>query len=272
MAKKKSSNSSKKSGTEGNTKQSPTKQISPAKYWCFTLNNYTEEHCSSIKEVLEYEGINEYVIGKEVGEKGTPHLQGFVAFKNKLRPLHIFGIKEIHWEKCKAGRKANLEYCSKAEDIFATNMKIPEKIKLINKEDFKEWQNDIYNIITSEPKDRDIYWYYGNQGCGKTSFQRFCVVNNGAIMLDGKSTDMKHGVLDYYNKNGITPKIIFVNLPFDTDMDGLNYNKFEVIKDMLFHSSKYEGGMVCGNPPHLLIFANKKPETKNVKFIIKHIK
>lgn len=43
---------------------------------------------------------------------------------------------------------------------------------------------------------------------------------------------------------------------------------------MCFYSGKYEGGMVVGNNPHLLVFANIEPDTKKMsddRFIVQNI-
>jgi len=42
-----------------------------AKHWCFTINNYTAEEATPDTSQFFY-----LVIGKEVGENNTPHLQG----------------------------------------------------------------------------------------------------------------------------------------------------------------------------------------------------
>lgn len=79
-----------------------------SKHWCFTLNNYTD---------VEYAGLlsapHDYVIiGKEVGENGTPHLQGYIVFLNRKR---LAGCKKLspraHWEI--KSRYSTIESCRK---------------------------------------------------------------------------------------------------------------------------------------------------------------
>ncbi len=57
------------------------------KHWCFTLNNYNTEELKALESLATTAAVLQYlVIGKEVGEdNGTPHLQGYVVFKNKKR-------------------------------------------------------------------------------------------------------------------------------------------------------------------------------------------
>lgn len=48
--------------------------------WMFTINNYTE---LDIQQVRELKGVQYIVYSFEVGEKGTPHIQGYVYFKSE---------------------------------------------------------------------------------------------------------------------------------------------------------------------------------------------
>jgi len=80
--------------------------------WVFTLNNWT------VAEVDRVNAIEcKYIVyGKEVGASGTPHLQGFVYFKN---PRVFNGVKSlfperVHLEVCRHMEKA-IDYCKKGE-------------------------------------------------------------------------------------------------------------------------------------------------------------
>nr|UTS94177.1 replication-associated protein [Porcine circovirus 4] len=92
----------------------------PVKRYCFTLNNYTEEEEKKIKEFLTSENCEYAVVGKEVGENGTPHLQGFVNLKKKMR-FHPFkkAIGErSHIEQARGTDCDNKKYCSKGGDLL----------------------------------------------------------------------------------------------------------------------------------------------------------
>ena len=91
--------------------------MSRSRGWCFTINNYTEED-ENFAYSLAW-GAKYCVVGKEVGESGTPHLQGFVYFEN---PRSFGGIKELHetahWEPMKGTALQAAEYCKKDGDFF----------------------------------------------------------------------------------------------------------------------------------------------------------
>ncbi|GAC77845.1 replication protein, partial [uncultured marine virus] len=119
-----SSNSSK--GKSGNTRQ-----ISPSKHWCFTLNNYTIE---DIELICSNSSIEKYIFQEEVGELGTPHLQGYMKFKTKVRPKSVFKTNKISWGKTK-DIKASIVYCQKedtrAGKIFTKGIKIIKPLKCL---------------------------------------------------------------------------------------------------------------------------------------------
>ena len=86
--------------------------------YCFTLNNYTPEEYNAIINT-NYDYI---VVGKEVGESGTPHLQGFVHHANKIKWSTLKNLMPRAWicQSFATGKKQHLawEYCKKEGDFF----------------------------------------------------------------------------------------------------------------------------------------------------------
>lgn len=82
--------------------------------WCYTLNNYTEEEEKYLREVdAQY-----HVFGKEVGEQGTPHLQGFIYFKGQKSLSAVSKIvKRAHLEAAR-NNQASIEYCKKDGRVY----------------------------------------------------------------------------------------------------------------------------------------------------------
>ena len=94
---------------------------------------------------------------------------------------------------------------------------------------------------------------------GKTSFCKYLTIKHGAIALGGKGADMRNGVVEYQKTNGHTPELVLINVPRSFDLEYISYEGIENVKDMYFYSGKYEGGMICGNNPHVFVFANEPP-------------
>lgn len=85
-----------------------------ARRWCFTLNNYTDDDEAALKAV-DYRYL---VYGREKGDSGTPHLQGFITFS---MPRRLSALKKIHhaahWEAAKGTSLQASEYCKKEGDF-----------------------------------------------------------------------------------------------------------------------------------------------------------
>ena len=121
-------------GKTGNTNQSfPPKQPASTTYidknkynrWVFTLNNPESGHSGQLIDYFnsfcEYNKfdnkIREYSFQKEIGENGTPHLQGRFKLKDRMRFSTLkksIGIPTIHLEK-ENNEEASKEYCIKSE-------------------------------------------------------------------------------------------------------------------------------------------------------------
>lgn len=263
----------------GNSK-TKSRQVSPSNSWCFTLNNWTKEEYSSILNELETSDKYFYCIGKETGEKElTPHLQGYISLKDKTKKFRMTKFENMcirNDKKCmrcsraRGTRMQNLVYCSK-EECYITNIEPEKPVKIYEDWSKYPWALNLINIIEDEPEDRKIYWYWGKQGGGKTAFIKYSIIRHGAVLINGSASNMKNGIIEYEKKNGVLPTLIMNNMGFDKDMSRVSYTGYEEVKDMCFYSGKYEGGMVCGNEPHLIIFANSPPETENEKFCVVNI-
>ncbi|ABI54257.1 replication-associated protein [Finch circovirus] len=99
---------------------------SPCKRWCFTLNNPTEEEIERVKNLSPSE-YHYAIVGKEKGEQGTPHLQGFLHLKKKQRLKQMKElIPRAHFERARGSDEDNEQYCGKEGDVILT-IGVPSK-------------------------------------------------------------------------------------------------------------------------------------------------
>lgn len=73
-------------------------KMSRAKHWVFTLNNYTSEDEERIREAAEH--FKYVIFGREVGESGTAHLQGYVSIGER---------KGLSWLRATISPRAHFE-------------------------------------------------------------------------------------------------------------------------------------------------------------------
>lgn len=248
-------------GGEGNTKTSPPR----FRRVCFTLNNYLEEDVVTLSQYFEKIDAN-YIMGKEVGtECGTKHIQGYVEFKKMVRFTTLKKIDDrIHWEKAIGDREANIKYCSKEGD-FKSTFTVDRRTRLLQKYDtviWKGWQQDVIDIIQSEPDSRTIYWFWEPTGnVGKSFLCKYLDLKYDAIIGEGKSADIFNQVKMWCDANeNIDPRVILLDVP-RYSLGYINYGAIEKLKNGHIYSGKYEGGKIAFECPHVIVFANSEPDT-----------
>lgn len=170
--------------------------MSIAKNWCFTINNYNDESIVRLRSAFEESRALYLVYGKERGERGTPHLQGYVQLgsKQRLSFLRRTYSDQAHWEVSRGTPEEAANYCKKDGDFeelgtlvggsgrrtdlaqVAALVKEGASIRRIAEEHpeaMLRYGNGICRLkLYSKPPSRDgppkIRVYWGATGLGKT--------------------------------------------------------------------------------------------------------
>lgn len=91
---------------------SPRKRVEvKGKYWCYTINNPTDEDLAPPESEFSY-----HVCGKEVGEVGTPHYQGYICMNDRrsLQTMKVM-MPRAHLELARGTHKQASDYCKKGQ-------------------------------------------------------------------------------------------------------------------------------------------------------------
>lgn len=175
-----------------------------SKTWCFTLNNPEPspdgedlgEHWRTSPSATLYLDLEcqLLVVGFEIADSGTPHLQGFVTFKNSKT---LTAVKKIdaraHWEKAKQSECA-ANYCMKdgnyekkdyrtqgaRTDIDAAISTLREygikRVKRDHPKEFLKYPSGFLalDVLNEEERDfkPDVLWLWGRTGTGKSHFAK----------------------------------------------------------------------------------------------------
>lgn len=245
------------------------------KKWRFRLALYDED---DHKKMQSYPMLTYYCSGKEITPTtGKVHWQTYIETKMtrlktlfKAFPKTSFRGTDGTLLTCRFSPEDNKAYCHKDKtDLLEWGTPLPfeEHRKKPCLETFtpdielRKWQNHCLDVVKSKP-DRKIYWIWSKGGkTGKTTFAKWLYATQEDVcVLNGKSADQRNGVATFCTENLRYPKTVVVNVPRCTTAEFISYEALENIKDMFFYSGKYEGKMICGPSPHLIVFANFEPK------------
>jgi hypothetical protein len=171
--------------------------------WFFTCNNPTKEDMCNFTDARHNETLKWLCVYKEIGEQGTPHLQGGLILNNNSYSItwlsnHI--NNRTHWIIMKGSPQQVRDYCTKdyqkgkntSEFIYDDGCK--ENNKIIVRQHFQDLQSDNKSLsdinkedpyfygtheralVASYTRTRDdkprvkpeVTWIYGKTGSGKT--------------------------------------------------------------------------------------------------------
>lgn len=109
--------------------------------WCFTLNNPTPEDVPRLQALAPQ--VRYLVFGRETGENGTPHLQGFVIFltRKRLRSAKREIGDRAHLEVARGTSLQAAQYCKKEGD-FEEYGEVPNERQRTDWSDLKKWVLD----------------------------------------------------------------------------------------------------------------------------------
>ena len=238
--------------------------LTRSRSWVFTINNYHDTVDTVLLDRLKNE---EYVWQHEVGESGTPHIQGYVRFKNAR---YFSSVKDLltvegivpHIEKCKNNKRA-IEYCQKDESRNGPRFLkgVKKMVRLLDPlcgKTLYPYQEKIIDIISGPPDERKIHWFYERKGnVGKSALAKHMAMNYNAIILDGKNSDIKCGIADWVETHG-SVDVCILDIT-RSDAGYVSYKSLEHIKNGCFYNTKYVSRMCLFNTPHLIVFANFEP-------------
>lgn len=209
------------------------------------------------------------------GDDGVLHYQGCFGWnktKKRRQAVRDYFLKtypDLRFPKCDylersivEDGKASERYCLKEKTRVAGPWQwglpkdydaiIKEELKIVDT-NVKEWQTHILDIL-KQPTDRKIHWYWESKGnVGKSVFVKYLSFYHEVMKIGGRCHDIYFaaGKKDHY----------VIDIPRTvTYLSDAHYIAIEELKNGHVFSSKYESGEKLFPVPHVIVFANFKPD------------
>lgn len=149
--------------------------------WCFTLNNYSQEDEQRL--ALLSSNVRYLVYGRETGQSGTPHLQGFVILNN---PASLAATKtrigeSAHLELARGTSNQAADYCKKDGDVVEFG-ELSEQGKRSDWDRYKDWVSELGKVPSKIEIVREFPSMWAR-------YRRACVEYAEAITPPPKLTD-----------------------------------------------------------------------------------
>jgi hypothetical protein len=170
--------------------------VQTCKHWCWTLNNYTEDEEQVIQARAQDSSAIEFLVyGREQGDQGTPHLQGFVSLTSRKSMSFVKNLlgTRLHLEPRRGTVQQAVDYCEKDGDVWRfgeqpagqgerTDLKrvhsaikegkTLQEIADVHPQEFIRYHNGITKLHSFYQKKRDwqteVFVFWGATGTGKT--------------------------------------------------------------------------------------------------------
>jgi len=243
--------------------------------WCWTLNNYTAREIKELEE-KPTSTFRYMIYGLEVGEEGTPHLQGYLEFTKGLRFRQVqqfFANPRVWFERKSkfSTRTQSRDYCKKDKHFFEFGTWIEDgqrtdlemarqmisdgatQLEIAN-EHFGSWVRyhkafELYRIMLNKNKERDLICnvFHGPTGTGKTRkaidlhHEDFFIITQGnnGVWFDGYHGE-KHLIIDDF-------------------FGWIKYTHLLRILDRYPLNTETKGGHVLAEWKHVTITSNSHP-------------
>ena len=255
--------------------------------WTWTLNNFTEIEEKSIQDSK----CSYIVYEHEVGEEGTPHLQGYVEFKDAKTMSSVkklLGSNRLHLQSSKGTPEENLAYCTK--DVVAAEEQLLDppfwyqrgeisvgQGKRMDIERLKECvkRGDMITVFEEDPlfvlknakgfdRVRDEYttlnkrdykpvviWLWGDTGVGKTRLSKNYRAHKS--VYEHNNTKWWDG----YRQQ----ECVVINdwRPYNDRESEYHFSQMLKLLDRTPHRIEYKGGSMEFNSPYIILNCERPP-------------